>query len=108
MPNLKLWTYEEVDVRDDVKLDLTGLQWKLRIFKVIAGEEEGKKYSGKPWYVQVLSPTDLNKASDLDIFLCDCPEGKFRGPLSVIGYDQTPCKHSENLLAFLKEKGGKR
>jgi hypothetical protein len=88
--SIKLWKYEEVDVRDDVKTALPdGV--KLRIFKVTSGD------SGKTWYTQIL------KWQGTEYYFCNCPEGWVRAPLEVLKAGEL-CKHPTNLVAFLKEK----
>jgi hypothetical protein len=99
MGNLRVWKYEQADVRDDVR---TGLPhgWHLFIYKITAGEEEGVKYSGKPWYTSLL----INHETKQQIEFCTCPEGTFRSPLAVLGAVKDLCKHTENLKAFLLQK----
>jgi hypothetical protein len=88
--NVKRWKYEECDVRDDVKLALPE-GWSLRVFRVQSGD------SGEKYYVQIMQ----TRHSPQPICLCDCMQGKFLAPLSILGLGE-PCKHGSNLLAFLK------
>jgi hypothetical protein len=92
MPNL--WKYDEKELRDDVKLNLPE-GWKLRVFHVTSGD------SGKKYWVQILRSSER---SDFVISLCNCDQGYFQLPLSVLGL-KICCKHAENVLAFLKERG---
>jgi hypothetical protein len=93
------WTYEKVDARDDVKTEMP--KGSVEVYKVIAGEEEGKKFSGKPWYVQVVRVSHGGAPSLY--YLCNCPEGIFRMPMTLIGLGPQ-CKHSRNLAVYLKER----
>lgn len=106
MGNLKVWKYEQVNLRDDVKLGLPE-DWAAFIYKVTAGEEEGKRYSGQAYYCTLLN----NPKTHQTIEFCNCPEGQFRAPLAVLNAVPHLCKHTENLVEFLKQewrqKGGK-
>lgn len=55
--------------------------------------------SGEKYWVQL-----LKEEGQKPIAFCDCPEGKFLGPLVTIQAIE-PCKHVDNLIAFLKESG---
>lgn len=92
----KRWAYEEVEVREDVKTNLPD-DWKLRVFKVRSGD------SGETYFVQVLDGNS-NRYSTSQIVLCDCMQGKFLAPLSVLGTGEDfNCKHASQLLDFLKK-----
>jgi len=89
-----MWKYEEKELREDVRLNLPN-HWKCQVFKVTSGD------TGKEYWVQIIGSGGhhLNQ-----IVLCDCPEGKFHQPLTVLGLKDFICKHGQNLLAFLKDK----
>lgn len=91
---MSAWIFDEKDVRPDVQLYLPD-DWKLRVFHVTSGD------SGKKYWVQILH----NEGSDhfRDITLCDCSEGKFQQPLSVLGL-KVCCKHAGETLDFIKNK----
>ncbi len=93
----KLWQYDEKELREDVKLNLPE-DWKCRVFKVTSGD------SGKTYWVQLLSNdyAALN-VKRMTLSLCNCSEGYFQLPLSVLGLKMC-CKHASNLLEFLKDK----
>jgi hypothetical protein len=101
------WTYDEKELREDVRLNLPA-DWACRVFKVTSGD------SGKSYWVQVMwnhaGPLEpgtllrLQRAQKV-IILCDCPEGEFHQPLTVLGFQDFVCKHGKNLLQFLEEKG---
>ena len=96
---IKLWKYDVAEVRDDVKWTLPDNS-SLEIYKIVSGD------SGKIYYTQVLRiSSDPSSKAGLSkpIYLCNCPEGTFRAPLSVVGQGPV-CKHAENLAAFLEEK----
>ena len=91
----KIWKYDQVEVREDVKAQLPdGCQ--LDVYKVLSGD------SGKTYYIQIQSMKPA-----VPIYLCNCPEGTFLAPLSIVGLGPQ-CKHAENLAAFLKEKESRK
>ena len=95
---LSLTTYTKHDLRDDVKLHLPE-PWKLDVYTVISGD------SGKEYWVQYLWTSEWRvKYPRTHIVLCDCPEGKFKAPLIILGLSEHICKHGEGLLAFLEGK----
>lgn len=85
------WKYDKVDVRDDIADVLKGTSWTLNVYKTVSGD------SGKIYYVQILT------AKYGSIYICNCPEGIFKAPLSILGLGM-PCKHAEHLAEFLKER----
>jgi hypothetical protein len=94
------WIFEEKDVRDDVKLNFPD-EWKLRVIHVTSGD------SGKKYWVQILHKklafeNEIPKHK-LPITMCDCNEGKFQQPLSVLGL-KICCKHAEYALAYIRER----
>jgi len=86
-----LWKYEELDLRDDVKLALPE-NWRLSVYKVTSGD------SGKIYHVQ-----QMFSSKGQVISLCNCSQGYFQLPLAVLGL-KSPCKHADNLNEFLDEK----
>ncbi len=95
------WRYDQVEPRDDVLLGIPDT-WKIEVYKIQSGD------SGKVYYVQLLSseiPKIVGRGDSgrTWIYLCNCPEGVFRAPLSVLGIE-SPCKHASHLADFLKEK----
>lgn len=86
-----LWSYEELDLRDDVKLALPK-GWTVRLFRVTSGD------TGKKYHVYRIIGNNGVKIST-----CDCPEGYFRLPISILGLGDC-CKHFTNLEVFLKER----
>lgn len=88
---MKLWKYDLVDTRDDVKTEMPD-GWKVEVYKVTSGD------SGKTYYVQHVHWGD-SKGS---YFFCSCPEGIFRAPIAMTG--GKCCKHAENLKQFLEER----
>ena len=88
------WVFDEKDVRDDVKLNLPD-DWKLRVFHVTSGD------SGKKYWVQILTTRNPLRYESA-ITLCNCNEGYFQLPLSVLGLKKC-CKHAERTLDFIKE-----
>lgn len=76
------WKVDEKEVRADVKDNLPN-DWDLKVFLVTSGD------TGKKYWVQVM--TERNTAP---VFLCDCPEGKFKAPLTILGLRDFMCKHS--------------
>ena len=96
-----MWRYELVDTRDDVSLALKSTTMSTEVYKVTSGD------SGKKYYVQVLSiEQEMGRVPSTKVYLCNCPEGTFRAPLSVIGLGPV-CKHAKNLAVFLKERKSK-
>ena len=100
---MSFWKYDKVDTRDDVTVKLPD-NAKLEVYKTVSGD------SGKIYYIQVLT---LRSAPHYEsgivlrlkpqiIYLCNCPEGTFRAPLSILGLE-CPCKHAEHLAEYLKE-----
>jgi hypothetical protein len=87
---IKLWKYEEVEVRDDVKLALPSSVVNVQLFKTVSGD------TGKTYYIYKLTPK-VGKA----IYLCNCPEGIFRAPIEVFGAGRG-CKHIEHLAEYLE------
>ena len=100
---MRVWKYEQVDLREDVRLGLPD-DWAAFIYKVTAGEEEGKRFSGQAWYCTILR----NAKTDQTIEFCNCPEGWSRAPLAVLNAVPHLCKHTENLMEFLRQKGLKK
>lgn len=94
---MKLWKYDQVQLRDDVKLGLPE-DWAAFIYKITSGD------SGKTYYTTLLT----NPKTKQTIQFCTCPEGMFRAPLAVLDAVPFLCKHTENLLEFLRQKGEKR
>ena len=76
------WKVDEKEVRTDVKDNLPN-DWELKVFKVTSGD------TGKTYWVQA-----LRKKAGVTVFLCDCPEGKFKAPLLVLGLREFMCKHA--------------
>ena len=98
---MSAWIFDEKDVRDDVKLNLPD-DWKLRVFQVTSGD------SGKKYWVQILDKRLLdseskNKVTSSVITMCDCNEGKFQQPLSVLGL-KICCKHAEETIGYVKSR----
>ena len=95
-------TFEKKSVREDVKLNLPE-GWDLQVYKVISGD------TGKDYWIQILARfTDDHSTgvrNEQVIPLCDCPEGKFKQPLAVLGLKDFWCKHSKALVEFLKSEG---
>jgi hypothetical protein len=89
-----LWKYEIKELREDVEVNLPD-NWTCIVAKVTSGD------SGKPYWVQVMSD---KKAPTQVLAVCQCPEGYFKAPLTMIGLRVFFCKHVVNLLAFLKER----
>jgi len=109
---VKKWVFEECEPREDVRLALPD-GWRLRVFRVTSGD------SGDKYWVQILREQDREdsttrlqgrRLSDdtgklMTVVLCDCMQGKFLAPLSILGLGSGElCKHSKQLLAFLKSK----
>ena len=91
------WKYDEVEPRDDVKTNLPD-DWRLRVYKIVSGD------TGKTYYVQVLIGKNARTHTEVQtIYICNCPEGIFKAPLSILGLGY-PCKHAEHLAEFLKER----
>jgi hypothetical protein len=93
----KLWKYDQVQLRDDVKLGLPE-DWAAFIYKITSGD------SGKTYYCTLL----VNAKTRQQIEFCTCPEGQFRAPLAVLNAVPHVCKHTENLVEFLRQKEHKR
>ena len=93
---MPFWKYERADVRDDVKTSLPN-HYSLDIYKIRSGD------SGKTYYTQILRQNDRGFSQMKPVYLCDCPEGIFKAPLSVLGLGPQ-CKHAVNLVQFLKER----
>jgi hypothetical protein len=94
---MPLWKYDLTYTRDDVKTALPD-GWAVFIYKVTSGD------SGKSYYCQLL----VNPKTSQTIEFCDCPEGRFRAPLAVLAAVPHLCKHTENLVEFLRQKGDKK
>lgn len=75
------WKVDEREVRNDVKDNLPKDR-EVRVFKVTSGD------TGKTYWVQVMLCTKA-----VPIYLCDCPEGKFKIPLLILGLREFTCKH---------------
>lgn len=98
-----MWKYEKLDTRDDVKTAMPD-NWTVHVYKVTSGD------SGKKYHVQVIEDglrfsSAAIKGTRHRIYLCECPEGTFKAPLSIVGaLPYGPCKHAQNLAMFLSEK----
>lgn len=101
-----MWKYEQLDTREDVITAMPD-NWTVRVYKVTSGD------SGKKYHVQIVEEIRAVKllpgapGSDRKerIYLCNCPEGTFKAPLSIVGaLPYGPCKHAQNLAMFLAEK----
>jgi len=95
-----MWSYDEKQIRDDVKLNLPD-EAKVRVFHVTSGD------TGKKYWVQLLRIIDPATGRLSMITMCDCQQGYFQLPLSVLGL-KICCKHAENLLEFLREKESRK
>jgi hypothetical protein len=87
------WQYRDLGVREDVELELP-VGYKLYVWEVTSGD------SGKKYWVQILNFESFKRP----ITMCSCNQGTFQQPLSILGL-KICCKHAENLLLYLKEKG---
>lgn len=78
--------FRNCEIREDVKLNLPD-GWKLRVVEVTSGD------SGKKYFVQYLS----NKETKQRIVTCQCPQGYFQIPLTVLGFQESWCKHARDV-----------
>ena len=78
------WVMDERPLRKDVNEACLPI-YNIRVFKVISGD------SGIIYWVQRIE--NLHVSVPI-IYLCDCPVGKFKAPLSIIGVEKLPCKHT--------------
>lgn len=90
----RAWKYERKDVREDVETQMPD-NWKLEVWLVTSGD------SGDQYWIQVLTESLTGKTTPL--YLCDCPQGKFKAPLSVVGLGPQ-CKHAINLAAVRQQR----
>lgn len=86
------WQYRIADIRDDIK-DCLVPGDKLFVAEVTSGD------SGEKYWVQVNFPK-VGKVQSI----CQCQRGYFQWYAGLYGMKPS-CKHADNLIAFLKEKG---
>lgn len=88
------WRYEQAEVLEEVRTKLPD-GWEVQVYYVTSGD------SGEKYLCQILT----NGKTRQRIELCDCWNGKGKLPLSILGAIDHLCKHTENLVLFLQEKG---
>jgi hypothetical protein len=86
------WQYRLADLREDIR-NLLRPGDRLFAAEVTSGD------SGKRYWVQLCFPKDGKVMS-----VCQCSAGFFQWYPGVHGMKPC-CKHAENLILFLKEKG---
>lgn len=91
--SLKLWKYDLLETREDVLREMPD-GWRVEVYKVTSGD------SGKEYFVQKVARPGVPR---MYFYLCNCREGLFRIPVAITG--GRCCKHTENLIEFLKGKG---
>jgi len=100
---MPVWKVDERQVREDVQVNLPP-EWRLRVFKVVSGG------TGKIYRVQWLRKKYFirgagTKASPViplqNILWCDCPEGKSKAPLTILGIDDFECNHVQHVRAVI-------
>lgn len=87
--------FDEANVREDVVLLLPS-NFTVRIFH-ITGSKSGKEY-----WIQVMFDSTRRNSLSHAICLCDCPQGKFLAPLSIVDVQDKRCKHALALVDYLK------
>jgi len=93
---MAVWRYEPAEIREDVEGQLPD-NVKLHVYKVTSGD------SGKKYYVQRLEIWTRNHDEPQVIYLCNCENALGALPLAILGV-RDPCKHAENLKAYLQER----
>lgn len=92
-----MYLYREAPLRDDVKLNLPD-DYICRVFEVTSDDSgHVKKY-----WVQILQP---KKNLRQVLAVCQCNEGYFKAPLTILSLQDFFCKHVQALLGYLREKG---
>lgn len=92
------WSYSQKDLLDEVKENLPE-DYSLLVYKVTSGD------TGKEYWVQLMYHASKPGGFHNQIFaMCNCNQGTFRLPLTVLGMKDFFCKHVTNLLEFIEEQ----
>jgi hypothetical protein len=89
------WKLVEKALPKQVKKGLPNT-YGARIFEVTSGD------SGKVYWVWLIH----RKHQPARITLCDCRDGYFKAPLSLLGQKEFFCKHIQKVRHFLKKMRG--